>query len=36
MQAANGDSRVEQARSLLGGLLTDLVGKHGDSYADGG
>ena len=36
MEAANGDSRVEAARSLLGGLLSDLVDKHGDSYPDGG
>lgn len=36
MEAANGDSRVEQARSLLGGLLTDLAAEHGDSYPSDG
>ncbi len=35
MESANGDSRVEAARSLLGGLLSDLVDKHGDGYPDG-
>lgn len=36
MEAANGDSRVEQARSLLSGLLTDMVAAHGDSYPSDG
>jgi hypothetical protein len=36
MEAANGDSRVEQARSLLRGLLTDMVSRHGDSCPSDG
>jgi transposase-like protein len=36
MEAANGDSRVEQARTLLGGLMSDLVAAHGDSYPSDG
>lgn len=36
MEAANGDSRVEHARTLLGGLMSDLVAAHGDSYPSDG
>lgn len=36
MEAANGDSRVEHARTMLGGMMSNLVAAHGDSYLSDG